>query len=154
MLERGKHKEAARLFLDLAQRAEDLHVSQAPLLYLQSGRAFALANQPDPSLKQIKRAFSLLAEGGDQRRLTYAGKRTITELEQLGYQENAKQLREVWRALLGDHPNDEEAPPSHRQLPAKCEQCGANLHPDELDPISEGSAVCAYCGTHIPIRTE
>lgn len=149
LLAAGKHRQAATLFLELARRAEDLRLVRAPLLYLQAGRALVLANEVEAGGRQLKQALTLLAEQGQPQRLHSIANRISVELSRLGHDQLAADIRQHVEQWLGTQAAVAQDGAQRRQLPAKCEQCGANLHPDEVEILSDNSLACAYCGSRV-----
>jgi DNA-directed RNA polymerase subunit RPC12/RpoP len=149
LLENGKHLQAALLFQELAKRAEDLKIPRASLLYLQAGRALILGNRLEAGLEQLRHAFSLMAAGESYFRLESLGERTLQELSRLGHDQAAEELKAELERMLPEPTSQETASVEAEFLPGKCEQCGATLHPDEVERLSDGSLACAYCGSRV-----
>jgi DNA-directed RNA polymerase subunit RPC12/RpoP len=135
--------------LELARRSEDLGFARAPLLYLQAGRALILANDITQGSEQIKNAFLLLSEQGHSARLASIVDRTCAELARLGHRQLADDLRQQATKMMDDGADQTVTIEDEWQLPPKCSQCGATIHPDEVEILADRSAACAYCGSRI-----
>jgi DNA-directed RNA polymerase subunit RPC12/RpoP len=119
------------------------------LLYLQAGRARVLGNEVEAGLEELGRGFNMLAADGDQARLQAVAGRILAELGRLGHPELVGELSRRFGLPQDSASRSTISGGKENPLPAKCEHCGANLHPDEVEELKDGSVVCAYCGSRI-----
>ncbi len=152
-MDSGRYAEAAAAFQQLARTAEDRFPERAPMLYLQAGRAAILDGQTQVGVAHLRRGLTLLASQGRFRRMQRLGRRAVDELNSRGLTHEADEISSL---LQGNVPSQEETeavtPSRKASLPTHCPSCGAALRPDEVEWITEDTAVCGYCGS--PVRGE
>ena len=150
----GEYEEAASLFADLGQRAEDRFPHRAPFLFIEAGRAAILGGQIKTGIAHLRRGLTLFASQGRMHRMRMVGERAIDELQARGLKAEADEIA----ALLGANTPavdlvEKEAPaPLVKKpvLPTHCPSCGAAVRPNEVEWLDEVIAECAYCGS--PLR--
>lgn len=151
-LETGDHKRAADIFVRLARGAEDRGLMKhAPNLFLQAGRANLLAGNQEEALGFLKHGLTLFANAKRWPALNIAGKRVVDNLRENGMDESAQEISEWLKTTLADHPIERHAPRSQKQLPSKCEFCGATVRSDEIEWIDANSVECVYCGSSLKL---
>ena len=149
----GEYEEAASLFADLGQRAEDRFPHRAPFLFIEAGRAAILGGQIKTGIAHLRRGLTLFASQGRMHRMRMVGERAIDELQTRGLNAEADEIA----ALLGANTPavdlvEKEAPVPMKKpvLPTHCPSCGAAVRPNEVEWLDEVTAECAYCGC--PLR--
>ena len=152
LMEEGAYSEAAPIFEDLAQRAAARRGPRAPFLFLRASRAFFLAKNAKDGMKNLKEGLSLLAKRRQWRALHQAGTRAVAELEEEGFETEAKEISAYLEAALPEPPVARQKTETHPALPAHCPECGAPLRPDEATWLDARTAECPYCGS--PVRGE
>ena len=146
----GKAAEAAAIFDELAEDASKHGLPRAPQLYLQAGRAWIEAGEVEKSTQRLQTGLKLMGRMGQFRRLPVVSHRVLTELRNLGLTEQAKAIEDEIQGILAEHGLSLTTAPSPRRqprLPAKCDYCGGNVIPNEVDWIDEHYASCVYCGS-------
>lgn len=151
LMEEENYAEAARAFEKVAKRAQANLGPRAPLYYIRAGRAFILAKNTQEGMSRLLKGLSLIARREDWSPLLQIGKRATAFLQELGLEEEAKEIEAFLKRFL---PADTSLPPLRRggTLPVKCPHCGAPLRSDEVVWINEKDAECPYCGN--PVREE
>ena len=141
LLEQGKPAAAGASLAGLAQRAEQSGDGRGGWLHLQAARAWNLAADRARSEEHARRGLMLLRPWLSPRRYARLTRRLASELNlEIPLEPGGESL---------DVPLVEDELPSHiaKSLPPKCPQCGATVRPDEAEPLGEGRAACAYCGS-------
>lgn len=146
---KGEYGRAAELFEQIARAADGRGGPRAPLFYLQAGRARLLAGQAALGIPSLKRGLELLAQRGQFRRLSEAGRRTLNELHEHGLNAEAAEM-EAWLQSVLPAVVSSAMPVKRPALPTHCPSCGAPLRPDEVEWLDESTAECGYCGS--PVR--
>jgi hypothetical protein len=141
LLEQGQPAAAASSLGDLAQRAEQAGEGRAGWLHLQAARAWNLAADRARSEQHATRGLSLLRPWLSPRRFARLSRRVSTEL---GLTIALEPMAESSDLQIGE---DELPTQVAKALPPKCPQCGATVRPDEAEPLGDGRAACAYCGS-------
>jgi hypothetical protein len=155
MFDKGEYFQAAKLFEQLAITAEGRDGPRAPMLLLQTGRAYMLAGKAAIGVDFLQRGLSLLGQRGQLPRLEQAGNRVVNDLSSRGFKVEAAQVAELLRTFL---PGFQPAPVTNVDskkrpiLPTHCPSCGAGVKPDEVEWLDDLTAECDYCGS--PIRAE
>lgn len=145
LLEQGKPGQAAKLFAQLAQGAENTgHPRKAANLYAQAALAFADAHADADALNQARIALNQFIQlEMDERATTFLSNIT-TKLRSNGKASIAETLEREFSDKIDTSASAE--PELRKRLPAKCPQCAAPVRTDEVDWIDDASAECAYCG--------
>ena len=151
MLEIGKHTEAAQIFENLAQTAEDRGVLRhTPYLYLQAGRAKLLAGVTAPGSDLILHGLSILGNEKRWSALARSGKRVVDELQGFGYPTFAEEVSNFLSSTLPESVNSNpESLQTTTRLPLKCPSCSGVLWPNEVESIDNNAVECLYCGVMI-----
>jgi hypothetical protein len=151
----GQNAEAAALFEKLAEKAERLSHHRAPQLYLQAGRAWIAANQTGRGLNLLIRALQSMADMGQFQRLPMVSRRVLENLQSKGLDEIASSFEAKAKEILATHnltmASKIESHADHR-LPGKCNSCGGNVHPEEVEWSGKDFVACAYCGSKLEIE--
>ena len=149
----GEYEEAASLFADLGQRAEDRFPHRAPFLFIEAGRAAILGGQTKIGIAHLRRGLTLFASQGRMHRMRMVGERAIDELQARHLKAEADEIA----ALLNSNApavdlaeKEASAPMKKPILPTHCPSCGAAVRPNEVEWLDEATAECAYCGS--PLR--
>jgi len=151
LMEKGDHKGAAAIFERLARGAEDRGMLRhAPNLYLQAARANLLSGNEKKGKDLLYLGLKIFAQTEHWPALARAGKRSLTDLQQQGYQEIADEISE-WLTKTLPEPIDsyQQAPSNKAQLPLKCSNCGGALRPDEVEYLDATTGECPYCGSAV-----
>ncbi len=150
--DKGEYGRAAQLFERIAEPADARNGPRAPLFHLQAGRARVLAGQVALGMPSLKRGLELLAQRKQFQRLHHMGMRTVAELNERGFKNEATEI-EIWLKTLQPSMPSFETPASPAKkpaLPTHCPSCGAPLRADEVEWLDDGAAECGYCGS--PVR--
>lgn len=161
-LAEDRFEEAARLFDDLAQRAQNNGMPiRAADLTLQAARALLGADLADRAVERTLAALRLLVAGGRADRVPRVLSRSTAALRDKGYDAQADQLEQEAQQIVAGAGRSmaeleteaaQQAGPQPQQrgsLPATCTGCGAQLVPDEVEWHDANTAECLYCGTVI-----
>lgn len=151
MMENGEHAQAAQVFERLAQGARDLgRLKMAPNLYLQAGRANLLSGEQEKATDCIFDGLGIIAGAEKWPVLARIGKRTVAELNSLGYPEISE---EVYSWLKDKLPEPIDSYPQikapSKPLPLKCPSCGGALRPGEVEMLDSNTGECPYCGSSV-----
>ncbi|HEY60952.1 MAG TPA: hypothetical protein G4N92_09785 [Anaerolineae bacterium] len=156
LFQNGDYLEAAKLFEELADKAEKNKIPQAPRLYLQAGAAWIKAEEKDKGIEIIKKGLGKFIERKKWAELKRSASAVVHRLRENGLNEQAVEI-ETW--LEKQVPQEvKEAPvwvkaTSVRgsrvsaQLPTNCPKCGGPVNPKEVDWIDTSTAACVYCGS-------
>ena len=156
LMEEGQFAEAARVFGDLTDGAEELGLPvRAAELSLLTARAHFAAGDVDAAMGRASQALHLLARGGRAGRIPRVLPPLVGALREKGFDTRADRLEQEAAQLVGGVEISLEATPQQylRQdeargaLPARCDGCGAPLIPDEVEWHDLHTAECPYCGT-------
>jgi hypothetical protein len=147
--DKGEYGRAGELFERIAETASARGGPRAPVFYLQAGRARILAGQTSLGMPSLKRGLELLAQRGQFLRLSQAGLRVVSELNEHGLRSEASEM-EAWLKNMLPPALSFESSTKRPVLPTRCPSCGAGVRPDEVEWLDEVTAECAYCGS--PIR--
>jgi len=142
--------QAAAIFDKLAEDASKHGIPRAPQLYLQAGRAWIEAGEVEKSIQRVQTGLKLMGRMGQFQRLPVVSHRVLTEMRNLGLTEQAKAIEDEIQGILASHGlslTTASSPKSQPRLPAKCNYCGGNVIPNEVDRINEHQASCVYCGS-------
>lgn len=153
----GDHANAGQIFQSLAETARDRDfIYPAPMLFMQSARAFLLGESFAPSLENAKAGLGMLAEQQRWRALKFEGHRYIEELGDAGQKEEAQKLTEWLDLNLKGQPAQETkiAEPENKTLPEKCPYCGASMSIEQLHAAGGKAAECLYCGSVVLPREQ
>ena len=153
LMQNEEYQEAADLFQELAQGAEERFPQRAPFLYFEAGHAAILSGQSKIGVGHLRRGLTLFSSQGRIARMQMAGHRIIDELQARGM--NAEAM-EISLLLEGNTPAGISAaqptPPKRPILPTHCPSCGAAVRPDDVEWLDDVTAECDYCGS--PVRAE
>ncbi|MFH1185716.1 MAG: hypothetical protein V1755_11875 [Chloroflexota bacterium] len=151
LLAAGQYAQAADGLEQLARAADARGARRAPVLYLEAGRARIMAAQAAQGLDLIQRGLELMAASGLARRLARPGNRLITELHELGFDQEARQITAFLKDFAPDLNAAVDSPAAVRRphLPTRCPACAAPVRPDEVEWLDETTAECPYCGSAV-----
>jgi hypothetical protein len=150
MMMDGEYAEAADIFRELAQGAENLFPHRAPILYLEAGRAAILGGDVKTGVAHLRRGLTLLASQGRFHRMRTLGQRVVDELTARGLNAEAGEITSLLGSNLPKELPAEPAPAKRPVLPTHCPSCGGTVKSDEIEWIDEITAECDYCGS--PLR--
>jgi len=151
LLAAGEYAQAADGLEQLARAADARGARRAPFLFLEAGRARVMAAQAAQGLELIRRGLGLMAQSGLARRLARSGSSLISELQGLGFDQEARQITAFLENLAPDVNSAVDGPAVVRRpsLPTRCPACGAPVRPDDVEWLDEITAECQYCGSAI-----
>lgn len=140
---------AAGLFEGLATQGEAYAIRSTPALLIQAGRARLMAGDSTRAIAHFERGLMLMAEVGRVLRLPIVAGSILAEMRSRGLTAEADALEAKVRRALGVQALalQPAVPEARPQLPPKCPQCGGTVHPQEVEWVDSGSAVCDYCGS-------
>jgi hypothetical protein len=152
LLAAGQPAEAARLFADLAEKAQaNGNLQRAAHLHLQAARGLLAINDLQPALSHARAAMQLFTQAGQFGRADAIYQRLVSELRARGMAAEAETLERDLRSQFGEAattPSPASGPaPARGRLPAQCPQCGGPVRGDEVEWIDDHSAECVYCGS-------
>ena len=144
LLEQGKFEEAAKLFDELAQDAEEQgQTVRAAHLACQAARGYLQLDDVDGAFERGMKALDMLKGAerpGAARRL---GEKMAQALRDKGRQAEAEALeRELQQLPAPARPGGRRG-----ELPGKCHQCGGPIKETEATWVGPSSAECPYCGS-------
>jgi hypothetical protein len=149
-MEKGDFANAAELFERLAQSAYDRGMlRQAPGLYLQTGRAYALAGNLEKGADFLRQGLQIIADGQHWHHLRQAGQRVVAELNQWNQPELAQEFESWLQNMLPEQISTPNAVTPRGKLPLKCPSCGGPVRPDEVEWLDQHTGECPYCGSAI-----
>jgi hypothetical protein len=138
LLEKGQHENAAQLFERQARDAADRgkHLPAAHL-YLQAGRARLLTGDTTASEQLLYEGLGILAASADRRRLALSGNQFIEDLENLGQDQLALDVRAWLEQTLELNPGAvvgvSDASDARTRPSIQCPQCQAFLRPADIE---------------------
>ena len=152
--EEGEYKKAAELYLDLAEKADERGIPQAPNLFLRGAAAWLKAGVPEKAGEMIKKGLGILAAREKWLQLKKAGDITVDRLKSEGQEDLAAQIQSWLEERVPDKIKGSDAwrmaapaaRSGHLQLPSTCSQCGGPVHPKEIDWYDASNPICSYCG--------
>lgn len=151
--ELGEYHKAAELYLELAVKAQERGIPQAPNLYLRGATSLLKEGNAQEALEYLKQGLAILADRKKWIQLKRLAEIAVISLKSEGQAELAAQVQnwvdeqvpeeiknsEVWRRMPA-------ARAGTLKLPATCGQCGGPVHPNEVEWYDRGNPVCSYCG--------
>lgn len=151
----GQPAEAARLFAQLAEKAEtDGNLQRAAHMHLEAARSLLMVNDGQAAGAHVRAALQLFLQIGNIVQAEAVYQRTVQELRARGMKAEADALAHDLRSEFGEAapaPAPGFTPsPARGRLPAQCPQCGGPVRGDEVEWIDDHSAECLYCGSVIP----
>lgn len=151
LMNRGEHLNAAKIFLSLAEHAQDRGILRpASMLLLQTAHAYLLANRVGPAIKQARNGLKILASQQHWPALQREVERFALALEGEGRGSEADGLRAWANGLPGQEsgPISSEGDQSNQpHLPEKCPFCGASMSLEQISSRDGQAAECRYCGS-------
>ena len=146
----GNYLEAAGLYEKMAIGAFERKMPRAPILFLQAGKALFVADRVNHGMQLVQRGLGLLADQKRWGEMYQFGGRSVDVLSELGYTDQANALQDWLKSRL---PEDKE-PAAAKEAPLRifatvCPDCGARLHPHEMQLIDETTTACSFCGSLI-----
>jgi hypothetical protein len=150
----GEFDQAAELYMDLAEKAQERMIPQTSNLYLRGADALINTGDLEKGTIMIKKGLGFLA--GQKRWIQFlkAGSFTVDRLKSEGQDELATQIQ----AWVGEQVPDEvkqsdiwqkaerAGGADNRKLPSTCSQCGGPVNPKEVEWHNGSNPICSYCG--------
>lgn len=158
LMAKENYTEAARIFENMANRANSRNAPATPFFYIQAGRAKILAGEIKNGIPLIQIALRLFAGREEWLKFRRRRYRVVVELRKLGYK---KEANELMNFMAGELPADINSTENEHHLdikpvagaraalPTNCPKCGAPLQSDKVDWVDENTAECPYCGNSI-----
>ena len=148
----GQPAEAARLFAQLAEKAEaDGNLQRAAHMHLEAAHSLLMVNDGQAAVAHARAALQLFLQSGSIGRAEAVYQRTVHELRARGMRAEADALEHDLRSEFSEAapaPAPDFTPsPASGRLPAKRPQCGGPVRGDEVEWIDDHSAECLYCGS-------
>jgi hypothetical protein len=148
----GQPAEAARLFAQLAEKAEaDGNLPRAAQMHLEAARSLLMVNDGQAAVAHARAALQLFTQIGSLGPAEAVYQRTLQELRARGMRAEADALEQDLRSEFSQAaapPAPGVTPsPARGRLPVKCPQCGGPMRGDEVEWIDDHSAECLYCGS-------
>ncbi len=148
LMSHGRYGEAARAFVRIAEGANVRGGLRAPIYHLRAGKGYFLAKDRQRGMQQLRRGLMLLTAQRAWGHLQRLGERTVNELDEMGYDAEAREIADFLAENLPDDFSSPDAEEKSRpQLPTNCLGCGAPLRSDEVVWIDEDTAECEFCGS-------
>lgn len=150
----GKYREAAALYDEMYEKGTARGIARAPQLLIQAGFAWIKAGEEEKGLQRLKDHFLVLKEREDWRRIHRISRMCDMRLKDEGYPALSEDLKnwletEMPTEKLKDVVQHErELYSMNRQvvdLPPTCPQCGAPVHPAEVEWYNARIAQCPFC---------
>ena len=149
LLQNGEHKNAARIFRNLGENAQDKGILfPAAMLFSQSAKASLRANEIQESVTQIQRGLILLAANQRWAAFQSEGQAFISALQNSGFEKEADDLT-LWMTekSLKIPEAEKTAENSKINFPNKCPYCGASMSLEQIKSSLQSAAECKYCGS-------
>jgi tetratricopeptide (TPR) repeat protein len=152
----GRFEEAARSYEQLAHSAQSRGLPKDTHYFLVAGHCRIQAKQIDQAMVDLKQGLRILSERWRNYKYFRVCQRSIEELTNAGYKQEADEIQLLLKSSIGQIPMDQ--PPDQavksRNLPAVCQSCGVSLLSDEVDWVDDSTAKSPYCGTAIKISAQ
>lgn len=143
----GQHAEAAALFDQLAQGAQQRNLPQYPQLLVQAGRAHILAGDQEDGIARLTNAFQSLIDLARVEHLRKLAPSVQRFLQSQGMETAWDPLETMLIDAGISLDGLEVVATTPDRLPPKCPYCGGTLNPSEVERTSGGDALCLYCGS-------
>ena len=155
LYESGQYEQAAKTYLDLAEKGIARGLPQAPNLYFQAARCYVMLGKASLAVEIARKAVDYFAKEERWADLYRGVKRSVNFLTDKGYSSEA-QLVESWAAamipaaVLQNLESTKNERQSHQvTLPTQCPSCGGVVNPKEVEWVDETSVICDFCGSVI-----
>lgn len=156
LFKNGEFEKSAELYEELANKALEMQIPQAPRLFIQAGAARIKADQIEMGMEIIKRGLTLLVERQQWGELRQMSDASVGRLRDSGKNDLANELK-AWieSKIPAEIKKSPEwikggvGPRKQIQLPIHCPSCGGPVNPNEVDWFDSQNAACGYCGSLI-----
>jgi hypothetical protein len=151
MFNAGNYAAAGPAYHALGEYAEKEKIPHAAWFYLQAGRSHIGNSQLPPALRALEHGISLLISGGLDDKAYLLGQQFLTQLNNLGKEDEAEELAEFLRFGLPGY-SVATAPQTmntSQLLPLRCPTCEAPMRLIEVRWKNSHTAECAYCGNPV-----
>jgi hypothetical protein len=155
LYEEGNYGQAAGLYAEIAQRAEQNELPQAANLNLRAGISYLRFGELAKAQALLRKSFQYCIDHKRWPQLQRVLKVAMTELDAAGQADLKSDLYDwVHAQLTGTEQKifdttDFTEEPSHRDvaLPAHCPNCGGPVQPNEVEWYDSENPICAFCGS-------
>lgn len=155
LFDAGEYEQAAGLYAELAEKAEERGIPQAPNLYLRCGTAWIKVGDLEKTEEMYKKGLGILADRQKWFQLKKSGRITIERLKAEGQKDLAETIEtwleeqvpekikesDAWQKKIVDS----KLP--RAKLPSNCDNCGGPVNPKEVEWFDANNPVCSFCGT-------
>jgi hypothetical protein len=155
-MDQNQPAEAAVIFDTLAEKGAKRRLPRSPQLYLQAGRAWITAGEIERGMERVNTGVDLMVRMKQLRRLPVICQRILMELKEHGLTDQAVAFEGKMNDLLATYGLSLAVASTSAQkprLPAKCNYCGGNVLPDEVEWFDNQQASCTYCGSLLEALT-
>lgn len=155
LFEIGEYEQAAGLYFELAEKAEERGIPQAPNLFLRSGAAWLKAGNLEKTKDMVIKGLGILAARKKWFRLKKSGNIAVEKFKAEGHAELAEEINtwleeqvpqkikesDVWQDKITSAKSEKV------KLPSNCGNCGGPVNPKEVEWFDADNPVCSFCGT-------
>ena len=152
LFESRQFAEAGVAFERIAQAAAERGGPRAPRFFLQAGRSYLYSGSIERGMALLEQSRNLFIHNGRTDVIPQVSLHLQAELQQLGLNEQAKQIARWADGLQVPQPNAGMPSDKNPILPLKCPSCDGPVLSHETNWLDENTAECVYCGS--PIRGE
>ena len=161
LFDSGDFIKSGQLFLELAEKALEKGIPQAPNLFLKSAACFLRGEENEKGEQLIIRGLNLFAQRKQWRKIIISSSITINKLRDIGQQDMAKRIGNWVEGNVPDEIRQSDKwkkagglkPRSETKLPDKCQVCGGPVDPKEIEWFNSDAVICSFCGCGISNAT-
>lgn len=158
LMDNGAFLEAGEIFEKLANGSLQRHLMlRSAHLFFDASRAYFHGGEEENGEILLRKGIDILIETGQWHLLHRIGKRIVSELNEFGKANLAKEIENlISENVSGKTFNKTSTPHEASQkarFPSKCPYCGGTVRTDEVEWIDPTSIICAYCGSTIHAET-
>ena len=155
LFETGEYEKAAKLYADLAVKAQERGFPQAPNLFLRCGVSWLKAGDLEQAQEMTMKGLGILAVRKKWMQLKKSGALAVERMKAEGQVALAGEIEswleaQVPEAVRGSDAWKKQVSFNNRadsvKLPSNCSKCGGPVNPKELDWVDAQNPVCAFCG--------
>lgn len=154
LFDEGEFQKAAKLYNELAKKATERGIPQAPNLYLRAAAALLKAGDPEEAVEIVKTGLGILVARQKWLQLKKAGSLTVERLMNEGQDDLAAEIQAWLEEQIPDHVKNSDAwqmtavaaRSGSVKLPTTCGQCGGPVNLKEIEWFDTNNPICSYCG--------